>query len=344
MSGGRFMVGRSIWTHPAFKDEPFTEREAFLWMVGKASWKPRSVRVGNYVAETERGQLAASVRFMADVWKWPKSRVGRYLERLKNRDTVKTENGTGVLVITICSYDDFQIVDEESGTVAGQQSGQNRDSSGTVAGQTRKQNKKIKKDKDIDPCKILQEILPEDLAKDFARHRREAAKPKLTERAARGVVNSLKEIQSAGFCPSQAIELAIERGWKTAKLDWLRNSQPKPNGGPRGGHHQQAGRLERALQYIADSTDAGPGNAGGENWAFSQPVLAGPGERCGVSGEAETVVRLPLGSSAGGVGRSDTGLCENGREGEAKTRRDSGQGFSQVGAVAARNVFGTSTV
>ena len=41
MSGrGVFAVDRGIWSDPDFADEPFTEREAFMWLVGEAAWKP----------------------------------------------------------------------------------------------------------------------------------------------------------------------------------------------------------------------------------------------------------------------------------------------------------------
>ena len=144
MSGGTFNVSRTIWTHPAFADEPFSEREAFMWMVGEASWKAREVRVGKIVAHTERGQLAASVRFMAEAWRWSKSRVLRFLKRLENRDTIRTESGTGILVITVCDYDDFQARPADSGTEAGHLAGQKRDRSGT----NEKQDKKDKKEED----------------------------------------------------------------------------------------------------------------------------------------------------------------------------------------------------
>jgi hypothetical protein len=41
MSGrGVFAVDRGIWADPDFADEPFTEREAFMWLIGEAAWKP----------------------------------------------------------------------------------------------------------------------------------------------------------------------------------------------------------------------------------------------------------------------------------------------------------------
>ena len=131
MSGGTFNVSRSIWQHPEFKPEQFSEREAFLWLVSEASWKDRTARAGRVVVDLKRGQLCASIRFMADAWQWSKSRVDRFLKRLENRDMLVLESGTGQITITLCNYETFQGQRDTSGTVAGQSAGHERDSSGT---------------------------------------------------------------------------------------------------------------------------------------------------------------------------------------------------------------------
>ena len=129
--GGTVNISRSIWEDTAFKHEPFTEREAFMWLVMEASWKAREKRVGSVVVWTDRGQLASSVRFMAEAWDWSKSRVHRFLERLENRDMIGTDSGTGVLLVTICKYDVYQNGQDDSGTPFDAKAGQQRDSSGT---------------------------------------------------------------------------------------------------------------------------------------------------------------------------------------------------------------------
>lgn len=129
---GTVNIARTIWHDAAFKAEPFTEREAFMWMVMEASYMPREKRVGTIAVNLERGQLATSVRFMCDAWGWSKSRVDRYLKRLENRDMIGTASGTGINVITICKYDEYQNTPSTSGTGKKEK----RDSSGTAAGQT----------------------------------------------------------------------------------------------------------------------------------------------------------------------------------------------------------------
>ncbi|MGJ5022346.1 hypothetical protein [Bradyrhizobium oligotrophicum] len=135
---GVFAVDRGIWDHPAFADEPLTEREAWLWLIGEASFRRRQKRVVGTTINLERGQLCASVRFMADAWGWSKSRVDRFLKRLKTETMIGTEDettgGTKPLVITICYYDRYQRVslpdEPQDGTLGGTEDG-------TVAGQHR---------------------------------------------------------------------------------------------------------------------------------------------------------------------------------------------------------------
>lgn len=130
---GTVNIARSIFVDEAFKDQPYTEREAFMWLVMEASWKDRAKRIGSAVVDLKRGQLAASIRFMADAWGWEKSTVDRFLKRLEKRDMIGTDSGTGVSVVTIRKYNAYQ----GGTTYSGTEEKINRDSSGTAAGQTR---------------------------------------------------------------------------------------------------------------------------------------------------------------------------------------------------------------
>lgn len=128
---GYVSIPRALWNDPTFADEPFSEREAWAWMIADASWRPRERRVGRLTAWTERGELAASVRFLAEAFTWSKSRAHRFLKRLEKRERIairtSNEGGTGVIVVTICNYDQFQFGWDSGGTDAGQ----SRDRSGT---------------------------------------------------------------------------------------------------------------------------------------------------------------------------------------------------------------------
>jgi len=132
MRRGTFNVARAVWDHPAFRPSKFSDREAFLWLLSEAAWRPRRVRIGSEVVDLERGQVCASVRFMAKAWGgWSKSAVQRFLVTLEKEAIIRTEGGTASGVITICNYDKYQGERDSSGTETGTAAGQQRDSSGT---------------------------------------------------------------------------------------------------------------------------------------------------------------------------------------------------------------------
>jgi quinol monooxygenase YgiN len=128
---GVFAVDRGIWEHPSFADEPFTEREAWAWLVGEAAFKPRKKRVGNTVFDLRRGQAVMSIRFMAEAWQWHRNRVFRFLARLKTETMIDQQAGRDATVITVCNYDKYQRVSlpdvTASGTRIGTPTGHQRD-------------------------------------------------------------------------------------------------------------------------------------------------------------------------------------------------------------------------
>lgn len=110
MSSGVFAISRGVFDHVAFADEPFTEREAWIWMIGEAAWKARRVRVGSAIVQLERGQLAFSMRFAAAKWKWSEARVRRFLKRLKSDAMIDARSDAHSTQVTICKYDEYQRV------------------------------------------------------------------------------------------------------------------------------------------------------------------------------------------------------------------------------------------
>lgn len=105
---GSVRISRDLFEDTAFKREPFTEREAFVWLIMEASFKPRMKRVGTAEISLERGQLVASFRFMAEAFQWSEARVRRYFQRLKNRRMIDAATDAGINVVTVCKYEDYQ--------------------------------------------------------------------------------------------------------------------------------------------------------------------------------------------------------------------------------------------
>lgn len=142
---GYYQMARGWMENDVFSSEPYTEREAWLWLIEQAAWKPSRAKIKGSVVALERGQASFAVRFMADKWQWSKSRVDRFLKRLvaenmvkiasKNRDNSGTTAGhaagQGQSIITICNYDKYQSpkdqVRDNDETPRDQEAGQQRD-------------------------------------------------------------------------------------------------------------------------------------------------------------------------------------------------------------------------
>jgi hypothetical protein len=112
---GTFALDRGWFDHPAFKTEPYTEREAWAWLIAEAAYLPHSRRIGVTTVALARGQMAASLRYMAEKWKWisergipAEARVRRFLGRLKTNDMIDAAADAGVTILTIRNYDRYQ--------------------------------------------------------------------------------------------------------------------------------------------------------------------------------------------------------------------------------------------
>jgi hypothetical protein len=193
---GVFAVDRGVWDHHLFAShDPLTRREAWLWLISEASWKPRVKRIGAAVIELARGQLAHSIRFVAEAWRWPKSNVARFLAALKTEAMIGTETVHGLTVVTICNYDEYQRVslpDRDTNRDT------ERDKFGTAAGQQRDKLEDNKNIEDIEGTSLRSVAV---LA---------AAKPKRAK--ARG------QMPDDWHLDQQDFDHANERGFLPAKI------------------------------------------------------------------------------------------------------------------------------
>lgn len=106
---GVFAVDRGIWEHDLFLDsEPLSRREAWMWLISEAAWKPHRRRIGGRAIDLDRGQYVGSLRFIASKWRWSEPRVRRFLATLILECMIDAKTDAGVTVITIRNYGHFQ--------------------------------------------------------------------------------------------------------------------------------------------------------------------------------------------------------------------------------------------
>jgi hypothetical protein len=105
---------------------------AWLWLIGKACWKPSRFAVPGTTLTLERGQVCVSRSQLAKAWGMSPSAVERFLTRLETGQLIGRATGQGRTVVTIYNYDIYQGSGEETGQPAGQLRGQEPDSNRTA--------------------------------------------------------------------------------------------------------------------------------------------------------------------------------------------------------------------
>ena len=86
---GYMIVLRALWDSKLFRPGPFTEREAFFWMMKEAYYADERSWINGIGFDLRRGQFVHGCAFMAKAWNWmtPKGKpnekqVERFLKRL----------------------------------------------------------------------------------------------------------------------------------------------------------------------------------------------------------------------------------------------------------------------
>ncbi len=142
-------INRKLFKHEFWEEKrAYSRFEAWLDLVATARFTDTETHmlVGNKLVAWGRGELVASLRYLATRWGWGKNKVSNYIKLLSDEQMIKTRTADGTVqtVITICNYDIYNA----KISTPGQPPGQLRDSSGTVTGQQRdKTNKENKEEK-----------------------------------------------------------------------------------------------------------------------------------------------------------------------------------------------------
>lgn len=113
---GFYRMHRGWLEHPVLGGEPMCKRAAWAWLIEEASWSHRRRDVKGQTIQLRRGQLTASVRFLAEAWGWHRAKVERFLGRLQTEAMIETATETGQTIITICNYERYQTAALEAET------------------------------------------------------------------------------------------------------------------------------------------------------------------------------------------------------------------------------------
>lgn len=128
-----------LWT----EDRELSRFEAWLDLLQSARFEEAETgrMIGGSFVKWKRGELPASLRFLAERWGWSKNKVDGFLKVLVSDQMIvkRTAGGTAQTVITICKYESYNVKSKTKG--------QQKDIEGTAKGQEWDKTNKEKKEK-----------------------------------------------------------------------------------------------------------------------------------------------------------------------------------------------------
>jgi len=128
---GYYLMEKGFSKLPIFKKEPYTEREAWSYLIENAAYQPYLKEVDGMAIPLGMGQLVASARFLAEEWNWrtkngwAKDRANRLIQKFVRHGWITVDTNYYVecdssetfsskrynkrpSLITICDYKELQ--------------------------------------------------------------------------------------------------------------------------------------------------------------------------------------------------------------------------------------------
>lgn len=116
MRGGYYKMRRGWQDHEIFAGEAYSRRDAWEWLISKAAYRAMDIWVNGEPVTLQPGQLCYAYRYLATAWGWSIHRVQNFIGLLKKGTMIETATDTGRLLITICNYKKYQIVEGDADT------------------------------------------------------------------------------------------------------------------------------------------------------------------------------------------------------------------------------------
>lgn len=243
---------------------PYSEREAWSWLIGEANWKDGIRNISGAPIQLKRGQLTSSVRFMAQRFQWSVGKVQRFLRKLRSWNMIETSTATDTAqtVITICNYSIYQnklgksdtetdtATDTDMGTGAG---------TAPIQGRVQTRNPSIPSsqynivDANLEnPKKTTIIKKPDDVSNqvwnDF-NNLREAKKAPVTETV---ISRMRQEAQKINWTLEQAIIETCAQGWQGFKADYVRNRNSNQKSNQKSGGLNAKDRIARETAELLE--------------------------------------------------------------------------------------------
>lgn len=106
MNQGYIKLSRKFFENALWKEpRQYYRSEAWLDLIQLARFEDSNLILNNRVIEVQRGEIAASRRFLEKRWSWGSTKVTNFLDYLKKEGMINQRQNNGQTIITICNYD-----------------------------------------------------------------------------------------------------------------------------------------------------------------------------------------------------------------------------------------------
>jgi hypothetical protein len=231
---GWYAVQRGITAHHLFERKP--ERLAvWMWLMDNAAWKDTTHDVKGHTVVVPRGSVCVSERHIADKCGVGYQVVRTAIKRFASEQMINATPTHGKSLITLCNYGKYQDVNKDANAAPNATLTQRQRNPNAQKEQVNKLTKEGPKGpSDFEAVEILSTIVPQQLAKDFAAHRRGMGKAKaLTPNAAAAMLKKL----DGHHDPIAVLTDSIANGWQGIFPEKIK---PNTNGGYNGQSNSNA--------------------------------------------------------------------------------------------------------
>lgn len=107
MQSGFVLLWREMLEKELFREKPFCNFAAWVWLIMEANWEDKPDRFGDVV---KRGELHTSQPALADEFGWTRAKVRRFLDRLQAEQRISQQTTKIRTKIIIVNYEQYQSI------------------------------------------------------------------------------------------------------------------------------------------------------------------------------------------------------------------------------------------
>jgi len=150
-------LSRKFFEHPFWsEDREYSKGEAWLDLIQFARFEPSAAIVNGKVIELQRGELCASIRFLAKRWSWGEQKVRTYLDTCKRLGMITHRQHSGESILTLVKYGSYNERQHSDNTESNTPITQQQHTDNTAITQS-KERKKVKNEKESKEIRIPDE-------------------------------------------------------------------------------------------------------------------------------------------------------------------------------------------